>query len=182
MNRNDIAFLIVRVTAIYACLEAFGIIGSSWLAMDFAQLLVPQTFSWALMGQVCVPFLALLSLSLILLAYTPQIARYLVPASPGEAANSSGPLIATSVVVGAVGIVNCLERLSGLIDVITAWLPSEADGDAEGPATPAFRWLMVIQIIGQSLPFLLSLLLIFKAHAFARWWDARDAMGVRLKN
>lgn len=182
MNRNDIAFLIVRVAAIYACLEAFGLIGSALFMMDFAKLLVPQSFSWTAVGQVCVPTLALLSLGLILFAYTPQIARYLVPASPVEDASSSGPLIATSVVFGAVGIVNCLGWLPGLMDVIIAWFPSEADGDVEGPATSAFRWLMLIQIIGQILPLLLSLLLIFKAHAFARWWDARDVRATHVKN
>ena len=173
MNRNDLAFLAVRLAAVYTLIHSLDVFATGAYLMQLLWPAMNEAPGLGIVVQFCVPPMLQTALGLFLWIRAPRVSKWLLPpsAEPGESVTE---ISLSSLALGITGLLFCLHSLPDLVDVVSNFEPSDFEPSEDGDSLVPW-WHGLPLVIGRVLQFLAALFIVFKAHAIARWWSSRGA-------
>ena len=168
MTRDDTAILALRLAAIYAWLQALGLLASSAMGFLLAQSVAFRGGLPMAIFVFVLPSTALALAGLFLWRGAPRLARYMVGSEP-EAV--SGGASAAALAFAIVGLALFLYALPGVINECIRVLESERFH--HGYAAYEFRQRLPA-IVASAVQLICGFVLFVRPHRLARWWLRKD--------
>lgn len=175
MDKRDLAVLGLRLSAIYAWLQAFGYLATGVIGILLQQTLILGKLTPGNTLVFLSPTIIFLVIGFILFRFSEPLANYIQPGSDFEASEiTSGSRKFATIAFGAAGLIGFFMAMPQTLQLATRWFQILHREDRT-PLMMHDTFLAELGVIsGVAAQFTLSVALIVGAKRFTEWWWHRQ--------